>query len=614
MNKITYLLLLLCTLCATPVQSAILVFNGSGTSAVYTIKATMESARTAADCAGKTVVVTSALTQAQSNITGAWPLDRALEIKKGGSLLNSTAFTINGPFSGVDGCFKGAGVVTFGAGSVTSVRPELWGDTPSNNTVAVQRALAATAGAKIWVDGSNRTYIVSTVSMVSGQRVRYMGLDSVGPLAGGAVSMQPVVLIDGRTVLKADLIFRNVKVNGHRELFTNIDMTAGEDGGMHGWRVIADAAGGIDGILWENCEGINSGSAGLAIHVTNPSTTVANYPIKNLKWVGGKLKGNREHGWWADGFDGLTVMDVDCTQNGQELNVTDALTHGNRGARNGESKLFGAGFDLESYTSNTPATTSYLGSLYKNAYLRNLDCRNNAMPALLYGPIPTNYVGFVAPSNIRITDSKFDKGTATGADRSANTDYSFWTTSNVIGSVYSYEKVVMTGNIFTGAAPSLNGIKGVSLTGGYIQNSAYKAHVLNCFYWDVSAPSSSAILEVFPAVPAPTFTKTQGSAGAAMSAAGVTRTISKAGGDLIVQLDGTITGALNADGDVIFTCASPIAGMIITGFDASVMSGVTTSVTSTTMLAIGGTATMMIDTSTDGTLYFKATMTLSPAS
>ena len=89
---------------------AILVFSPNGT---YVAKPTLEAARTSADCAGKTVVVTSALTAAQSDITAAWPADRALEVKKGGSIGNTTAFTINGPFSaGSYQAFTGTGAIT----------------------------------------------------------------------------------------------------------------------------------------------------------------------------------------------------------------------------------------------------------------------------------------------------------------------------------------------------------------------------------------------------------------------------------------------------------------------------------------------------------------------
>ena len=101
---------------------AILVFSPNGT---HVTKPTLEAARTSADCAGKTVVVTTALTAAQSNITAAWPADRTLEVKKGGSIANTTAFPILSAASFEAGehlVFAGSpGTVTFPLGSVVSV-------------------------------------------------------------------------------------------------------------------------------------------------------------------------------------------------------------------------------------------------------------------------------------------------------------------------------------------------------------------------------------------------------------------------------------------------------------------------------------------------------------
>ena len=130
---------------------AILVFSPNGT---YVTKPTLEAARTSADCAGKTIVITSALTATQSNITAAWPADRALEVKKGGSIANTTAFTISGPFSaGLYQAFTGTGVVTLGAGSAKEFYPQWFGakgDGITDNTAAYNLAVAAitTSGVK----------------------------------------------------------------------------------------------------------------------------------------------------------------------------------------------------------------------------------------------------------------------------------------------------------------------------------------------------------------------------------------------------------------------------------------------------------------------------------
>ncbi len=111
--------------CAHPGHTAILVFNQNGT---YVTKPTMEVARTASDVSGKTVVVTSVLSAAQSNITASWPIDRRIKIEKGGSIANTTAFTINAPFeAGLYQAFSGPGAVTFGPASVNEAYPEWFG-------------------------------------------------------------------------------------------------------------------------------------------------------------------------------------------------------------------------------------------------------------------------------------------------------------------------------------------------------------------------------------------------------------------------------------------------------------------------------------------------------
>ncbi len=141
---------LFCLLFSVNCNAAILVFTGTGTTSVYTTKLTLEAARTSADCAGKNVVVTSDLTQAQSNISGAWPTDRKLKFE-GGSIANSTAFTINSIFnSDRNNIFKGSGQVYFGKGSTLEVYPEWWGGfNTSTGTgdagIAINKAISAIA-------------------------------------------------------------------------------------------------------------------------------------------------------------------------------------------------------------------------------------------------------------------------------------------------------------------------------------------------------------------------------------------------------------------------------------------------------------------------------------
>lgn len=156
MNKL--ILVVLAVLFAGSANAAILCESLSGGSPY--IPATLEIARTSNSCRNTSVVVTSALTSAQSNITAAWPSDRGLEIRFGGSLANSTefAFTDGRVFTcGEYHAFKGAGAVLFGNGSRVSVQ---WFGTKADNTTddteAIQRAIASITGwsvARFSLDG-----------------------------------------------------------------------------------------------------------------------------------------------------------------------------------------------------------------------------------------------------------------------------------------------------------------------------------------------------------------------------------------------------------------------------------------------------------------------------
>jgi len=157
---------------------AILVFSPNGT---HVTKPTLEAARTSADCAGKTVVVTSALTAAQSDITAAWPADRALEVKKGGSIGNTAAFTINGSFSAaLSKVFSGTGSVTFGAVTIKEVYPQWWGakgDGVTDDSLAVQNAFNCAFPSGQSLHFPSGTYLINTQVIWStyGHDVRIFG-------------------------------------------------------------------------------------------------------------------------------------------------------------------------------------------------------------------------------------------------------------------------------------------------------------------------------------------------------------------------------------------------------------------------------------------------------
>lgn len=120
-----YFIVLVLTLLAVNANAAILVFSPNGT---YTTKPDLATAATSADAVGKTIVVTSALSAVQSNISSAtlhrWPSDRALEVRKGGSINPTTLFK-------------------FSDGAIKEVTPEMFGANGISDDIAINKAFAA---------------------------------------------------------------------------------------------------------------------------------------------------------------------------------------------------------------------------------------------------------------------------------------------------------------------------------------------------------------------------------------------------------------------------------------------------------------------------------------
>lgn len=168
MNKMILVVLILCF--SGVAQAAILCESLNG-GAPY-LSATLAAAATSNSCRNTSVVVTSALTAIQSNISSAtvhrWPADRALKVEKGGSIANTTAFTIDGPFSaGGYQVFTGSGRVLFGNGIVDKTIPQWFGTntTPgvTDMTTAFQKAIDSLPanGGQVYV--ANGTYLLTTI-------------------------------------------------------------------------------------------------------------------------------------------------------------------------------------------------------------------------------------------------------------------------------------------------------------------------------------------------------------------------------------------------------------------------------------------------------------------
>jgi hypothetical protein len=179
---------------------SILVFSTTGK---YVTKSTLEKARTDSDCVGKTIVVTSELTSAQSDIVAAWPADRALRVEKGGSINNTTDFIVNGPFyAGVYQVFAGAGDVVFQGSTITTVYPEWWGECDGNaDDVQIQAAVScvcASGSTASKVKLQNKTYSISTPIGIyryntDATRYEYVNCEIVGETVASDTMKMPVI-------------------------------------------------------------------------------------------------------------------------------------------------------------------------------------------------------------------------------------------------------------------------------------------------------------------------------------------------------------------------------------------------------------------------------------
>jgi hypothetical protein len=125
--------------CGSPAPAAVLVQSNSGT---YALKTTLAAAATAADCAGKTIIITTDQTLT-GNLT--WPADRELIPMNGAKIIHGAyTFTYYGSTARwpLAQMLSGTGTVTI----LGDTRPEWWktNDGIVDMTAAVQSAIDAT--------------------------------------------------------------------------------------------------------------------------------------------------------------------------------------------------------------------------------------------------------------------------------------------------------------------------------------------------------------------------------------------------------------------------------------------------------------------------------------
>lgn len=371
--------------------------------------------------------------------------------------------------------------------------------------------LGVAAQNRILLDGYGATFYTRTPLLPQSYQLwARTNILSMGAPAGDntAKSHVPVINIDGITSLKSNMNFYDVVADGQRALWPNISMSTpgpegggSEDGGMHAWRI----SGRVWHSNWWRCRGINAASAGWAIHNPTPSSSVAFYSHIGLSFYDCDGMDNGEHGMFCDSTDGLKWYGGKLTGNGLDMpgSADLPLTHGLRGRRDVNGKLFGGPFDFESYP-------PLMGSLFTNVLMQSTDCRNNAVGALLYNPIETNLPGYVQPDNLRFLDCDFDMGKVSASARPDSMVGKAFLAAGAQVTAASFGSVTLASRF--AAKAELNYVARPDFTGSYFNVDNLKIQLNNCGYAELTCAGLTANVAVSPA-PITTFERAQGAAG-----------------------------------------------------------------------------------------------------
>lgn len=470
-----------------------------------------------------------------------------------------------------------------------------------NNRIPLQQLFDAAAANGVPIDGFDVTLYCDYINFPSGLIFKRVNIISTGSPDGPLVPKSHVSTgrIDGIVSPVKNIIGVDVSIDGNRSAWPNIAMSTpgpegggGEDGGLHAWRIVGD----VQDCLFVRCKGINAGTAGWALHNPLPSTSAVTYTKRNLMFIDCEGVGNREHGMFADDFNGIKWIGGRLTSNGLDLNGTDPLVSGTRGARDTNGKLFGCPFDLEAYGPN------FLGSMFTDFLIQSCDMRNNAIMAIVYNPIASDTAGYISSRNIRIIDCELDSGLASGADRPAGLD---GVALNVLGNLVTvppFNGVSVHSRL--NGRPQLNGATAIDISSGFINSVAPKAILNNCSYYDISAPSLVSELQIFP-VPSATVTITAGTPGAIVTKTLVSTT-PKASGGLAFRYDFTVTGALATNGTLVLQVAAPatynISGVACELVNISTVPTPSPVASTSVVNGVGPTASLFISTVGDPSL------------
>jgi hypothetical protein len=334
------------------------------------------------------------------------------------------------------------------------------GNGVADDTAAIQAAIdALPAGGQLsGVSGS--TYIVTSLLLKSNMTLRDINLKT----KTGSTDFVAPVTIDGRTTAKANITLVNVNIDGNRQNQTLI-LSPSEDGGRHGFRVL----GNVSKLSLIRCSANYCAGDGIEIFSAEAKPATDNYDtlcVQDVLVDSCTFNWNRRHGITGDSINRGRFHNITAQHNGKDLNTSDPLTHGNRGARFG-GNLYGRAFDFEGYGVGTAIhDIEIMGGFFTK----------NIAGGLIYDGVNPAASGFVPRKNIRISDAHFDVSTP-------GSEFSFLVFAPTATSTTAvYEDVSVTNCKFDSSI-QITGVKGFSCHGGSVVSdwsAGYYARVDLC--------------------------------------------------------------------------------------------------------------------------------------
>ncbi len=328
----------------------------------------------------------------------------------------------------------------------TYFTPEMFGCVGgANDTVNMQKCIDALSDWGV-INGGGKLYNVTTLNFKSKMALVDIRFKTIG----GSTDFVAPITIDGQTTEKENIYFFRVKVDGNRQNQTLI-VSPGEDGGRHGFRIL----GNCKNIFLTECtatycagDGVEFFSAGsLPVNELSENLCFQNIHITNCEF-----NYNRRHGMSGDSINGLYISNTSMKFNGLDLNTSDPLTHGNRGARFA-GNLYGRGFDLEGYG---------IGSRITNVFIDNCDLTENIAGILIYDSADPADPDFLYRDNIFLTSCNMD-------DSGSGASFTVYDVSATVSN-QAYKNVNLTNCVLSTYLYSY-GVDGLNVSGGSIVSS-----------------------------------------------------------------------------------------------------------------------------------------------